>query len=106
MRTKVIGTISFCLICAAALFSSCASDNGSRQPSISGGKDIAIMPTASSESPSGAVQDKNMPDWRVSYWILTLSSRHVRFKCWIHQTKLYIIIMAEPMLSIDMENRF
>ena len=61
MRTKVIGTISFCLICAAALFSSCASDNGSRQPSISGGKDIAIMPTASSESPSGAVQDKNMP---------------------------------------------
>ena len=59
MRTKVIGTISFCLICAAALVTGCASDKGSRQPSISGGKDIAIMPTAASESPSGAAQDKN-----------------------------------------------
>ncbi len=60
MRTKVIGTISFCLLCTAALLGGCASGSGSRQPSISGGKDIAIMPTASSESPSGIAQDKNM----------------------------------------------
>lgn len=61
MRTKVIGTISFCLICAAALVTGCASGKGSRKPSISGGKDIAIMPTASSESPSGTAQDQNQP---------------------------------------------
>lgn len=60
MRTKVIGTISLCLVCAIAFFSGCASGNGNNRPSISGGKDIAIMPTVSSESASDPVQDKNM----------------------------------------------
>lgn len=58
MRTKVIGTLSLCLVCALLVFSGCSSDSGKKKPSISGGNDIPLMPTTASENESSASSGK------------------------------------------------
>lgn len=60
MRTKAIGTISLCFICAMAVLSGCASERGSGTKSIIGGNDIAIMPTTTTEQDSGVDSDKEI----------------------------------------------
>ncbi len=60
MRTKAIGTMSLCLICAMAVLSGCSSERSGGTTSIIGGNDIAIMPTTTSEQDSGVVSNKEI----------------------------------------------